>query len=522
MQKSIRAAPETTQRRTKKKKTKNRRSVFSQDLLARYPPSLHVYTIGFLHDDKTTLLACSLVCRAWSAASRYHLFQNATLDITRANFPRFCELLADQQVRSFIGRLHMHSEDNLTLPDETIDRRFQLNDHLKYLPELAGLKYLHLHHQLGHDAFHPDALVALTQTRNFASITELRLSSMHFTFFAQFVEAVSALPLLRCLTLDRLVFYDYLNGEIPSVSVYTPGNLTEIVANCDYDSAAAIFSWLPSQPFIRSLDISIEAFGRAEHAPLLSTILRTLGPRLERLVLNSKRTGDTRLPDLPRSTEVQGFEIIGFRSVDEIPGNFTDIVVVCSHDTAPPIFSWLAAQPGIHRLAVSIDPERRAEYTPLLSEILRALGPHLEHLVLDFKHADNGDPIPDISQNTSLHTFEITSVACTKDCDLAWVSALLSMLCSPVLERIRFGLFLHSERYLKHFEWPRIQELLAKQMSLWNVQFCVSGCRNGAVKLIPKLLVQPRAYEVGLYKKTYRYSLDMFDLEWMWDGVVEI
>ncbi|KAJ7669188.1 hypothetical protein DFH06DRAFT_1180240 [Mycena polygramma] len=515
----------TSQRRTKKKKkTKNRRSVFSQDLLARYPPSLHVYTIGFLHDDKTTLLACSLVCRAWSAASRYHLFQNATLDITRANFPRFCELLAHQRVRSFIGRLHMRSEDNLTLPDETIDRRFQLNDHLKYLPELAGLKYLHLHHHLRRDTFHPDALVALTQTRNFASITELKLTSMHFTFFAQFVQAVGSLPLLLYLTLDRVVFYDCMNGEIPPAPVYTPGNLTDVIANCDYDSAAAIFSWLPSQPFIRSLDISIDSFGRAEHAPLLSTILRTLGPRLERLVLNSKRTGDARLRDLPQSTEVQGFEVAGIRSVltDGETANFTDIVVVCSQDTAPPLFSWLASQSCIRRLAVSINPERRAKYTPLLSKILRALGPCLEHLILDFRHTDNGDPIPDISQNTSLHTFEITSVACTKDCDLAWVSTLLSMLCSPALERIRFGLFLHSERYLKHFEWPWIQELLGKQTSLWNVQFCVSGCRNGAIKVIPKLLVQPRAYEVALYKRAYRYSLGMFDREWMWDGVVEI
>ncbi|KAF8218040.1 hypothetical protein K438DRAFT_1747277 [Mycena galopus ATCC 62051] len=556
MQKFLRVAPEATSSQPQtKKKTRNRRSVFSQDLLARYSPSLHDYTIDFLHDDKPALLTCSLVCRAWSAASRYHLFQNATIDITRVNFQSFCELLADQRFKSFIGRLHMHSHDNLS--DETLDRTFQLNDHLKYLPELPGLKYLHLHHHLPHDEFHPDALAAFTQTRNFANITDLQLTSMHFTFFAQFVQAVSSLPLLRCLTLDRVVFYDRQNGEIPGdapAPAYTPGNLTDAVVICDYDSAAAIFSWLPSQPFIRRLDVSVDSFGRAEHAPLLSKILHTLGPRLEHLVLNSKRTDTTRLSDLPQTTEVQTFEIAGMRSVQadgasltpslhmppdqdvvfydrrngetpgpaHTPGTFTDIVIVCSYDTAPPLFSWLAFQPFIRRLAVSIDPGRRAEYTPVLSGILRALGPRLEHLILDFKRADNSDLIPDISQNTCLHTFEISSVACVKDCNLAWVSTLLSLLCSPVLQRVRFGVFLHHDRFLKHFEWPRIHELLERQPSLRNVQFCVSGYKGGATKVIPKLLVKPRAYEAGLYKGTYRYSLGMFDREWMWDGVVEI
>ncbi|KAF9066123.1 hypothetical protein BDP27DRAFT_1151553, partial [Rhodocollybia butyracea] len=39
-----------------------------------YPQELVDEIIGFLHDDKGGLLHCSLVCRAWMPAARYHLF----------------------------------------------------------------------------------------------------------------------------------------------------------------------------------------------------------------------------------------------------------------------------------------------------------------------------------------------------------------------------------------------------------------------------------------------------------------
>ncbi|KAJ7062308.1 hypothetical protein C8F01DRAFT_127814 [Mycena amicta] len=43
------------------------------------PPELTDHTLDFLYDDRPSLRTCSLVCRAWVPASRFHLFQHITL-----------------------------------------------------------------------------------------------------------------------------------------------------------------------------------------------------------------------------------------------------------------------------------------------------------------------------------------------------------------------------------------------------------------------------------------------------------
>ncbi|KAJ7062298.1 hypothetical protein C8F01DRAFT_1252123 [Mycena amicta] len=59
------------------------------------PPELTDHTLDFLHDDLPSLRTCSLVCRAWVPASRFHLFQNVTL---RRKWMRF----SSTQCRAFL------------------------------------------------------------------------------------------------------------------------------------------------------------------------------------------------------------------------------------------------------------------------------------------------------------------------------------------------------------------------------------------------------------------------------------
>jgi hypothetical protein len=37
------------------------------------PNEVQDYIVDFLHDSKSTLMACALVCKLWAASSRYHL-----------------------------------------------------------------------------------------------------------------------------------------------------------------------------------------------------------------------------------------------------------------------------------------------------------------------------------------------------------------------------------------------------------------------------------------------------------------
>ncbi|KAJ6480119.1 hypothetical protein C8R45DRAFT_1076303 [Mycena sanguinolenta] len=285
-------------------------SALSPDICVRYPSELHDYILDHLHNDKHTLFACSLVCRAWNASSRYHLFQNAcTIRVHHGNFREFCELLACQRLNAYIGRLHLQSHlIHETAPDEG----FQFNQHLSRLGRLPHLRYLHLDYH--HDDVHAEFLAALTQ--NFPSINEIEFTSMHFTSFTQFVHIMDSLNLLRRISLDRVLFYDRrygengenLGGTAPS---YMPSNLTDVVAHCGYDATAPVLLWLLSQPYVRRLAVAIEPQRREEHTALLSDILRMLGSRLEHLII--KDADNTHLPDLSLTTGLHTFTISGIQ-----------------------------------------------------------------------------------------------------------------------------------------------------------------------------------------------------------------
>ncbi|SJL11125.1 uncharacterized protein ARMOST_14528 [Armillaria ostoyae] len=58
----------------------------------RFPPELFDRFIDFLHHDNEALKACSLVCRAWIPASRFHLFEHIYFAVL-SNRRRMVELL---------------------------------------------------------------------------------------------------------------------------------------------------------------------------------------------------------------------------------------------------------------------------------------------------------------------------------------------------------------------------------------------------------------------------------------------
>ncbi|KAJ7244402.1 hypothetical protein B0H12DRAFT_1220966 [Mycena haematopus] len=352
--------PETTHFRVrtqqKRKQTSSPLYPLSQDICARYPTELHDYIIDHLHNDKRTLLACSLVCRAWSPSSRYHLFQNAcTIRVHRENFQDFCELLAGQRLNDYIGRLHLQSHhihefemSQGTLIKYGPNDSFQFNQHLTRIGRLPRLQSLHLDYH--HDDIYPELLAALAQ--NFASIRELEFTSMHFTSFTQFVQLVGSLPLLRRISLDRVLFYDRRYGQNPEDDIpkpsYIPSNITDLVAHCGYDSTAPVLSWLSAQPFIRRLAVAIEQQCREEHTALLSDTLRILGPRLEHLSI--KDTDSTHLPDLSLTTGLHTFQISGIQCLQT--STSVDL------EWVPTLLSQVHS-PGLQRIVFVVDLRER-------------------------------------------------------------------------------------------------------------------------------------------------------------------
>ncbi|KAJ7487354.1 hypothetical protein B0H11DRAFT_1116695 [Mycena galericulata] len=390
-------------------------SPLSLDLSARVPSELHDYIIDHLHNDRRSLCVCSLVCKAWYGPSVYHLFRNAAIiRVDRHKFLPFCHLLATQRLNAYIGCLDLESHViDEVFEDEISDGgphvTLQFNEHLGRLRGLTHLKYLRLHYH--HDSVSPSFFSALAE--NFSSVTDLELSSVHFDSFKQFTQVRNALPLLRRLSLVSVIWYNAesdTEDEVETHSYDEPGNLVEVVLqNC---LRTSIFTWLASNPLIRRLQV-----GRMRHR--------------------------------------------------------------------------------VH--------------VPLLSDILRKLGPCLQHLVV---HDSDHLHLLDLSHSTALRTFQITDIVCSTSRilpELPWVPALLSQLHSRTLERIVLVLELRDRGILPLLNWQRIAELLdGMAPNLQSVAFSLSSHVNWASKFIDEQL-SPRTYalRVDQWERRYQYALSV-------------
>ncbi|KAJ7901044.1 hypothetical protein B0H14DRAFT_3852252 [Mycena olivaceomarginata] len=293
---------------------------------------------------------------------------------------------------------------------------FQFNDHLHLLAGLPSLKYLSFEYH--HDSLLPGFFAAVAQ--NFASVTDLEFSSMHFDAFAQFVEILDLLPCLRRVALNGVLWYDVDSDsdseEDAPLPTYMPGPLADFVANCHFQQMAPVLHWLRSQPSLRRLAI---AMGASSY----------------------------------------------------------------------------------------INPD-----TALVSDTLRTLRGSLEHLILcDAPRAF----VPDLSCLTMLRTLEIAGIQPlphnSRD-DFQWVLALLSLLNSPVLQRIVLVIRLQDRAGLDLLDWPRLTEILGGIRSLRRVDFYLSSHKNWAAQVITERL-GPRTYvlRVNQLEGQYEYSLGMFD-----------
>ena len=81
----------------------------------RFPLELIDRILDYLHSDRRTLSSCSQVCKVWLASSRYQLFRNATVRLSRRVATQFIQLLdAPGSIAYYIRHLEI---DELFLTD---------------------------------------------------------------------------------------------------------------------------------------------------------------------------------------------------------------------------------------------------------------------------------------------------------------------------------------------------------------------------------------------------------------------
>lgn len=197
------------------------------------PQELIDYIIDYLHGEKTSLLWCSLVGKAWTASSHYHLFHTISFDYPMTNLPGQCSAFAallvhtldafltshlTKRIRHYVRELHLKAREYT----------FEVGPALRALP-LSVLQsvfdQLPSMHTLELDGINPpNPSEYLGQQHTRPKLRTLRLLDQsyqpHFTSLLSFIEQIDLLKVSAAVWLMRqgpATFENWFLGPRPHI-----------------------------------------------------------------------------------------------------------------------------------------------------------------------------------------------------------------------------------------------------------------------------------------------------------------
>lgn len=243
--------------------------------------------LGFLHGDKTTLMASSLACKAWLPVCRRHLFKKITLspprvleflvhvDSTSSNIASFVNHLVVQQTWRLGGYRILHD------PPKT--NRLALH--------LQGLKCLTLS-ELEWAAVPSEVQQLLT---GIESVNILNFYRVNFKTMEQSIEYICSFPALETLALkgwgmhlpDSQLSIDALStvGRLPHIK---PLHICIGLLNLDQPKSVFFVHYIMRQDPLPVVQLDTLRLGPLhDHAllamPYIRDFLRLSGPSLNQL-----------------------------------------------------------------------------------------------------------------------------------------------------------------------------------------------------------------------------------------------
>ncbi|RDB30375.1 hypothetical protein Hypma_007203 [Hypsizygus marmoreus] len=279
----------------------------SLDLTRRIPPEvIDIIIERLVRFDIPTLATCSLVCRAWLAASRHRLFTDISLG--PHNAASFLRLLDSPHVTMTPGVRHISVQNESAAISHRRARstargeRFQCDEallrRLAKFPSLTSLCFSWLH---GLDR---PAVAALVH--GFPDLTDLELRACTFPSFSQFTEVICALQHLRRVTLADVSWSEL---QIPEFKQRVPPGLQTL--ELYIAPIGHVCTWLASYShdlhFLETVRLC-SAFWEDMDAISIAWMLRRLGPKIKHLSL------PWHLPeiDLSHLTELRTLHITHF------------------------------------------------------------------------------------------------------------------------------------------------------------------------------------------------------------------
>jgi hypothetical protein len=237
----------------------------------RIPAEIIDSIIDFLHSDIHALGMCSLVCKSWLPASRYHLFHVVTIGAHNSN--KFQQLLRYRPstwrkvvVHFVIGTV----ESSLSFPPKAdppfFTPRAKLINFIPRLPALRSLKMTRVILKR-----YPQ-FSAWRSMDGFKTLTVIEMVFVQFTTCCTLLEILAAFSSLERLKLSEIRWNSI--GNIPPPPTFL--HLRSLTANCKDNSE--ILNWLSEGPLPALRELSICAASTP-----CNRLLRTAGGSLQHL-----------------------------------------------------------------------------------------------------------------------------------------------------------------------------------------------------------------------------------------------
>ena len=242
------------------------------------PPELSDRVIDFLHDDWTALKACSLTCKAWLPASRFHLWNRVVLRYSGDGTDYAEFLKASPAITSCI--IDLTVEFPIDQNNDTSREAEAAWMAETLIPIFSTLRILQRLMFVGAD-FGEGAFLAKICS-NLPTANVVQLSMCHFSKFSHFVELVWSCPSLENLRLDAISF-DQVDAYIPRPpSVPRPELKFLMIVYCSSVHMPVVIDWLVSEGFCIHVDFLV-VFQQHIESPAITRLLPAVGSNLRHL-----------------------------------------------------------------------------------------------------------------------------------------------------------------------------------------------------------------------------------------------
>lgn len=295
------------------------------------PPELSDRVIDFLHNDWAALKACSLTCKAWLPASRFHLWNRVVLRYSGDGTDYAEFLKTSPLITSCIVDLTVEfPTDQSNDTSREAEAKWMTET---IIPIFSTLRILRQLLFVGAD-FREDTILARICS-SISTANVVQLSMCHFSKFSRFVELVWSCPSLENLRVDTISF-DQVDAYTPRPpSVPRPELKFLMIIHYSSVHMPVVIDWLVSEGFCTHVDFLV-VFQQHVECPAITRLLPAVGSNLRHLSVSyaflptGPDSKDDLFPTISHCTDLRTLNFI-FAGI----GTFAWIPLVISQISSP-------------------------------------------------------------------------------------------------------------------------------------------------------------------------------------------